>query len=125
MTPKELKKEKKLNELQTRHRTLLLERIPIQQEFKEKAKALDKVRKVLNKKSAEIKELGEQIFHLKHNGDTPHVTDHAVVRYLERVEGVDIWELKSRVAADKNAVREGNVIVTLNEDLEQDDERDL
>lgn len=122
MTKKEEKREKKLNELQTRHRSLLAERLPIQQEYKEKAKALDKVRKVLNKKNAEIKEVGEQIFHLKHNGDTPHVTDHALVRYLERVEGLDIWELKSRVANDKNAVREGNVIVTVNEDLGGSDE---
>ena len=58
-----------------------------------------------------------EIFHLKHEGETPHVTDHAIVRYLERVEGMDIWSLKAKVAADANAVKVGNVYITVNEDL--------
>lgn len=120
MSKKEIQKERKLNELQTKHRRLLVERVPIQTNYKQKSIELDKIRKVLNKKNSEIKEIGEQIFHLKHDGETPHVTDHAVVRYLERVEGLDIWDLKSRIANDKNAVREGNVIVTVNEDLESE-----
>ena len=120
MSKKEIQKERKLNELQTKHRRLLVERLPIQTNYKQKSRELDKIRKVLNKKNSEIKEVGEQIFHLKHDGETPHVTDHAVVRYLERVEGLDVWDLKSRIANDKNAVREGNVIVTVNEDLESE-----
>lgn len=117
------KKEDRLNELQSKHRQLMLERQPIQEEYKNKAKELDKVRKKLYSKNAEVKKIGEQIFHLKHDGDTPHVTDHAVVRYLERVEGLDIWQIRAKVANDKNAVREGNVIVTVNEDLGEPNEQ--
>lgn len=118
MTPKEMKRNRKLEELQTRHRELLSERIPIIAEFKQKSKALDKVRRELNKKSAEIRDVGEQIFHLKHDGETPHVTDHALVRYLERVAGLDVWGLKAIVAEHKNAVYDGNVVVTVNQELE-------
>lgn len=117
MTEKELEKQAKLESLQNQHRKLLLERLPLQTAFKKSSKETEKHRQRLAKKSAEIKSVGEQIFHMKHEGETPHVTDHALVRYLERVEGVDIWALKEKVASNKNAVREGNVVVTVNEDL--------
>lgn len=121
MTPKEQAREKKLNDLQTKHRMLLTERIPLQADFKKKSKIADKARRVLQAKSLEIRTVGEAIYDMKHKGETPHVTDHAIVRYLERVEGMDIWELRSKVAGDKNAVREGNVVVTINEDLSEED----
>lgn len=63
-----------------------------------------------------LKEVGNAIYDLKHEGDVPHITDHAVVRYLERVKKVDIRELKLEVSKHKNAVKNGNVIVTVNEE---------
>lgn len=77
----------------------------------------------IRKKARKLKDVGNAIYDLKHEGDTPHITDHAIVRYLERVEKADIQELKLRVAAHRNAVMDGNVIVTVNEDnFYEDDE---
>lgn len=110
-------KEKKLNELQVQHRRLLTERIPLLADMKEKNKIAAKANRIVQEKSKEIHDIGEQIFELKNGGLTPHITDHALIRYLERVEGLDIVALRSKVVDHKDAVREGNVIVTVNEDL--------
>lgn len=107
----------KLNKLQARHRVLLTERIPLVADMKKKDKIAHKARQLVGAKSKEIHDIGEQIFEMKHGGSTPHVTDHAMIRYLERVEGLDTVALRDKVAAHKDAVREGNVIVTVNEDL--------
>lgn len=112
--------DKQLNELQTKHRHLLLERQPLVDDYKKKHKIMEKARKLVAAKSKEIREVGEAIFSMKHKGGTPHVTDHAIVRYLERVEGIDIWDLRDKVSQHSMAVREGNVIVTINEDLTED-----
>jgi len=122
VTDKEEAREKKLNALQNKHRKLLLERKPLVADYKKKQDIADKERKIMNAKSKEIRDVGEAIYDMKHDGQTPHVTDHAIVRYLERVEGLDIWDLRAKVAGDKNAVREGNVIVTINEDLTDDED---
>jgi hypothetical protein len=62
-----------------------------------------------------LKELGAAIFDLKNlNGNTPHITDHAIVRYLERVKGMNIWDLKAEIMNHKNSVRVINTIVTVN-----------
>jgi len=119
----ELEKQSKLDELQRKHRNLMAEKIPLQADFKAKSKALDRSRRALEKKATEIRDVSQQIFYMKHQGLTPHVTDHAIVRYLERVEGLDIWAIKEKVAADRNAVKQGNVIVTVNESLEDIDGR--
>lgn len=44
----------------------------------------------------------------------PHITDHAVVRYLERVKGVNIWDLKAEIMQHSDSVRVDNTIVTVN-----------
>lgn len=59
------------------------------------------------------------IYDLRHteNADNvPEVTDHAIVRYLQRVKGLDINEIKLEIAREKNVVRDGNVIITVLED---------
>lgn len=119
MTDKEKARNKKLNDLQTKHRVLLSERIPLVADYKKKHKIATKALRLVQEISKEIHDVGEQIYNMKHGGNVPHVTDHAIVRYLERVEGVDIWELKDRVISHKNAVKDGNVIVTINENLEK------
>lgn len=110
-------KEEKLNKLQSTHRRLLTERIPLVADMKKKDKTAAKAHRIVAEKSKEIHDIGLQIFEMKHGGSTPHVTDHALIRYLERVESLDVVALKDKVAAHKDAVREGNVIVTVNEDL--------
>ncbi len=117
MTNKEKKREDKLNKLQTKHRVLLTERIPLVADYKKKQKVALRAQKLMNEKSKEIRDTGEQIYDMKHGGDTPHVTDHAIVRYLERVDGVDIWALRDKVASHHLSVHDGNVVVTVNEDL--------
>lgn len=66
---------------------------------------------------ARLRNVGNAIYDLLHeSSEVPSVTDHAVVRYLERVKGVDVMKLKAEVANHEKAQREGNVIVTVNGD---------
>jgi hypothetical protein len=111
MTPKEIKRQKKLEKLQDEHGTLTREKEQLQSSTNKRVKEIN----------IKLKELGQAIYDLKNlNGDTPHVTDHAIVRYLERVEGQDIWELKAKVMNHAKAVRVVNTIVTVNGEGEED-----
>ena len=107
-------REEKLQEKQREHRALLNKIEVLQQQKKP-------IENKLRKLNSKLKSVGQAIYDLKHEGDTPEVTDHAIVRYLERVEKVDIQELKLKVMSDKNAHKEGNVIVTVySEDYNND-----
>lgn len=90
--------------------------------YREERTALDDELRTLNHRRSKIgkrkKAIANAIYDLLHeNGEVPSVTDHAIVRYLERIQGVDIQQLKIDVANHKQAERQGNVIVTVNEDL--------
>jgi hypothetical protein len=112
MTPKEIKRQEKLEKLQNEHGALTREKEQLQGSTNKRIREIN----------LRLKELGQAIFDLKNlNGDTPHVTDHAIVRYLERVEGVNIWDLKAKVMNHAKAVRVVNTIVTVNG---KDDEQD-
>lgn len=102
-------KNPKLEAYQREHRELLDEIAPIRAERK-------KLDNKLRKMDSRAHQIGAAIYDLKHNGNTPEITDHAIVRYLERVEGYDINELRIKVAMHKNAKRVGNTIVTVNAD---------
>ncbi|UNQ40937.1 hypothetical protein MPC38_06715 [Prescottella equi] len=102
-------REEKLVAAQREHRALLSE----VEELRAQKKPLDNRLRTLNSR---LHRLGQRIYDLKHDGNTPEVTDHALVRYLERVKGVDIKELKVEVAQHKQAHKVGNVIVTVNSD---------
>ena len=74
----------------------------------------------LSKTRSDKKALGEQVFILnaniaslktdiaacdaelsaKNNVKTAHVTDHALIRYLERVQGIDIEAMKTAILTD-------------------------
>lgn len=77
----------------------------------------DQIKPLMNRKTkliAKRKSVGQAIYDLKYDGgNMPEITDHAIVRYLERVEGRDVQELRLAVAQCKRAYREGNVIVTV------------
>lgn len=103
----------KLSRYQKAHRTLL-------SEIEELKKLKAPLENQINRKNKKLHRIGQAIYDMKHDGDTPEITDHAMIRYLERVEGRDIKELKILVAKDKNAVKIGNVIVTVNEELENE-----
>lgn len=105
-------REEKLNNAMRQHRQLLNDRLSLVTDF-------NRAQRRLQKMNRKIRDVGNAIYDLKQSGDTPEVTDHAIVRYLERVEKVDIRELKLKVAADKNAYREVNVIVTVKEEVEK------
>lgn len=105
MNEKEIRRQEKLENLQNEHGALTREKEQLQYSTNKRVKEIN----------IRLKELGQAIFDLKNaNGDTPHITDHAIVRYLERVEGVNIWDLKAKVMAHKDAVRVVNTIVTVN-----------
>lgn len=76
----------------------------------------------ISKKSKKLTSVGQAIYDLKHDGNTPEITDHAIVRYLERVEKMDINDLKIKVSQHKQAVKYGNVIVTINADWNEENE---
>lgn len=108
MNPKDVKRQKKLNELQEEHGRLTAKK----KELKKKQGAIIAEVTEINK---QINKLGGQIFDMKNeDGDTPHITDHAVVRYLERVKGINIWDLKAEIVQHRDAVRVDNTIVTVN-----------
>lgn len=99
----------KLNQMQERHGELTREKQSLQRKTNNRIIEINK----------QLKSLGQTIYALKNiDGDTPHITDHAVVRYLERVKGVDIWDLKAEIMNYKKSVRVDNVIVTVNPDEE-------
>lgn len=111
MTPKDLERYTKLQELQSQHGALTGRKKVLKGQI---SKAQAEIA-IINK---ETNRLGQQIFDLKNEDvETPHITDHAVVRYLERVKGVDIWKVKADIVAHRDAVRIENTIVTVNEDL--------
>lgn len=110
VSKKELARHKKLNKLQERHGELTRLKQKKKQQMVSSMNEITEINK-------ELKVLGGQIFDLKNiDGDTPHITDHAIVRYLERVEGRDIWDLKAKIIEHKDAVRIENTIVTVNTD---------
>lgn len=107
MTPKEIKRQARLEKMQNEHGTLTREKEHLQHSTNKRVKEIN----------LRLKELGQAIFDLKNlNGETPHITDHAIVRYLERIKGVNIWDLKAEIMNHKNAVRVVNTIVTVNKD---------
>lgn len=100
-------REKKLNKLQKQHGELTRLKNAKKREM---AKNMTDIAE-LNK---EMKRIGSAIYDLKNiSGETPHVTDHAVVRYLERVKGMDIWQIKAEIMNSKDSVRIENTIVTV------------
>lgn len=105
MSNKEETRQEKLNALQERHGVLTREKQTLQRDTNQRLVSINK----------ELKSLGHAIYDLKNiDGATPHITDHAVVRYLERVKGVDIWEVKAEIMRHKKSVRINNTIVTVN-----------
>lgn len=106
---KELARQKNLNYLQVRHGELTAQKKGLTKDIQLKYNEVGKLNK-------ELKSIGQAIYDLKNiNGDTPHITDHAVVRYLERVKGMDIWQIKAEIMQHKESVRIVNTIVTVNE----------
>lgn len=105
----DMTREEKLTSKMREHRELLSE---IECLRKQRQPIDNKLRKLNSK----LHKLGQAIYDLKHSGMVPEVTDHAIVRYLQRVKGMNINDLKVEVAEHKQAVKQGNVIVTVNEE---------
>ena len=105
---REEQRQARLNELQEKHGELTRLKNAKKRDM---ARIMNEIAE-LNK---EIKRIGGAIYDLKNiNGDTPHVTDHAVVRYLERVKGLNIWDIKAEIMNHNDSVRIDNTIVTVN-----------
>lgn len=114
MNEKQTAREKKLNKLQQKHGELTRLK-------NAKKRLMNETMVEIGELNKEIKRIGGQIFDLKNiDGDTPHITDHAIVRYLERVKGLNIWDIKAEIMNHKDAVRVENTIVTINGGDESD-----
>lgn len=91
-------------------------------ELTSELKTLNNRRKKISQK---LRNISNAIYDLLHeSGEVPSVTDHAVVRYLERVKGMDIRMLKVEIANHKQSHREGNVIVTVMDDYHTNEEKE-
>lgn len=107
-------REKKLNKLQEQHGELTRLK-------NAKKRLMTATMNEIAEMNKELKRIGTAIYDLKNiNGATPHVTDHAVVRYLERVKGMNIWDIKAEIMNSKDAIRIENTIVTVNGGDESD-----
>lgn len=100
-------------------RSVLSKREHKLEEYRQQRDDLNTELKTLNhrrkKVISRLRDVGNAIYYLLHESEeVPSITDHAVVRYLERVQGMDIRSLKIEIANHKQAQREGNVIVTVN-----------
>lgn len=108
VSEKEIARQEKLNDLQERHGELSRLKNKRKREMNAAMQDITEINKQLTS-------LGAAIFDLKNiDGITPHITDHAVVRYLERVKGMNIWDIKAEIIEHRDAVRVDNVIVTVN-----------
>lgn len=90
--------------------------------YRDERIALEIELKKLNLRRSKISKrkqaIANAIYDLLHeDGNVPSVADHAIVRYLERVKGMDIQQLKIEISNHKQAERVGNTIVTVNEEL--------
>lgn len=99
-----------------------LERLTILKEMEELRKQKRSIENKITKRSRRLKQVGNAIYDLKHEGDVPHITDHAIVRYLERVEKVNILDLKLKVSQHRDAIMQGNVVVTVGDSTFYEDE---
>lgn len=112
MNDKDLERQKKLEVMQERHGVLTAEKRGLLKEVQIRHDKIGKINK-------ELKSIGQSIYDLKNvDGDTPHITDHAVVRYLERVKEMDIWAIKAEIMQYKNSVRVVNTVVTVHGNCE-------
>ncbi|HCB1595204.1 TPA: hypothetical protein MYP09_001418 [Citrobacter farmeri] len=57
--------------------------------------------KELSVKESKKKELQERLDELRSSSTEPIVSEHAILRYLERVEGLNIEEVKAKILTDK------------------------
>lgn len=114
MNKKQAAREKKLNKLQQEHSELTRLK-------NAKKRSMNEIMTEIGELNKEIKRIGGAIYDLKNiDGDTPHITDHAIVRYLERVKGLNIWDVKTEIMNNKDAVRVDNTIVTIHGGDESD-----
>lgn len=108
MDEKDLVRQKKLETLQDKHGILTAEKRALKGE-------LNVITARMAEKNKELAKVGQAIYDLKHvDGMPAHITDHAIVRYLERVEGLDIWDIKAKIMQHRNSVNVDNTIVTVN-----------
>lgn len=109
-------RDSELSELQSRYGKFARRKNEIHASMKPLTSELARV-------NSEIARLGVRISQLKHGKkDVPHVTDHAVVRYLERNMGMDIDALRNSIMVHPKAYREGNVVITVMGDKPEEQE---
>lgn len=75
----------------------------------EVSKDIEDLRTSLEDKTSELKEITREITNRQRPSIKPVVTDHAIIRYLERVEGIDIQGIRNEILSDitKQAIKAG------------------
>lgn len=94
-----------LKRLQSLHHQLQLE-------FKSLQESGSRLTMQIATKAKQIKEVEQKIHKLKGYGDSIIVSEHAILRYLERVYGLDLGKIKKeilpeRIAAQAKAIGNG------------------
>jgi len=70
-------------------------------EVKEQKRALNEKERALREKAAELEKTKKQIETLKRQAKGLVISEHAILRYLVRVEGLDLQEVRSKILTDK------------------------
>lgn len=112
--------QRKADKLYAKHKMLIAERELLRKDLKKANKHLAKCNKLIKDKNLEIKAVTDAIYAMKHGGNTPSVSDHAIVRYLERYKDMDINLIKLEITTHKAAVYQDNLVVTVNNDIDEE-----
>lgn len=89
----QLRNKETLKQLQTRRTKLLAEQERLDRERKDTSKRYSETENT-------IKHLDEQIAMLKNTTPGIVITEHAMLRYLERVKGIDLDEIKIEILTE-------------------------
>jgi len=108
MSKRSIDSKNKLKYLETKLNKLNSEYAMIKKEYQQKQKELEKIK-------IDIKNTEKQINKLKNNSELI-ISEHAILRYIERVLGIDIEEIKNKIVPNKDAIAElGNGVFTIDD----------
>jgi len=80
-------------------KSLMSQKASLQVEINELKNKHNMIEDEMNFKNKKIDELNKQINNIS---DEPQITEHALLRYIERIKGVDIKEIKKEIMTDQN-----------------------
>lgn len=117
-------KEQKLQELRDNRKTLSDELLRKQKEREKHTRSISKINKEMAELVKKIKSISFEIGKIKgeynsREGVSEKVSDHAIVRYLERYRNIDMLEVVSEILEHPDRRYSGDVVTTVYADDEQ------